>query len=37
MRFTTNAAADPEVYKHLMTYETDLTVPKDIKEKAAKF
>ena len=23
MKFTTNATAEPEVYKHLMTYETD--------------
>jgi predicted metal-binding protein len=37
MKFTTNATADPEVYKHLMTYETDPNTPKDIKEKAAKF
>ncbi len=37
MKFTTNATAEPEVYKHLMTYETDPKVPKDIKEKAAKF
>jgi predicted metal-binding protein len=37
MKFTTNAAADAEVYKHLMTYKTDPTVPQDIKEKAAKF
>lgn len=37
MKFTTNATADPEVYKHLMTYQTDLQVPEEIKEKAAKF
>jgi predicted metal-binding protein len=37
MKFTTNATAEPEVYKHLMTYETDPITPKDIKEKAAKF
>jgi len=37
MKFTTNAAADAEVYKHLMTYETDPSVPTDIKEKAAQF
>jgi predicted metal-binding protein len=37
MKFTTNATADSEVYKHLMTYQTDPTTPKDIKEKAAKF
>ena len=37
MKFTTNATADSEVYKHLMTYETDPTTPKDIKEKAAQF
>ena len=37
MKFTTTASADPEVYKHLMTYETDPNLPKEIKEKAAKF
>ncbi len=37
IKFTTNAAADPEVYKHLMTYQTDPALPKDIKEQAAKF
>lgn len=37
MKFTTNATADSEVYKHLMTYNTDPATPKDIKEKAAKF
>jgi predicted metal-binding protein len=37
MKFTTNATAEPEVYKHLMTYETDPKIPKDLKEKAAKF
>jgi predicted metal-binding protein len=37
MKFTTSATADPEVYNFLMTYETDPAVPKDIKEKAAKF
>ena len=37
MKFTTNAIADPDVYKYLMTYETDPSIPKDIKEKAAKF
>jgi predicted metal-binding protein len=37
MKFTTNATADSEVYKHLMTYETDPNVPADIKEKAVKF
>jgi predicted metal-binding protein len=30
-------AADAEVYNHLMTYETAPSVPKEIKEKAAKF
>ena len=34
MKFTTNATADPEVYKHLMTYQTDLQVPEEIKEKS---
>jgi len=37
MKFTTTASADPEVYKHLMTYETDPNLPREIKEKAAKF
>jgi predicted metal-binding protein len=37
MKFTTSASADAEVYKHLMTYQTDATVPQGIKEKAAKF
>ena len=37
MKFTTNATADQEVYKHLMTYESDPATPQDIKEKAAKF
>ncbi len=37
MKFTTNATADTEVYKYLMTYESDPSIPKHIKEKAAKF
>jgi predicted metal-binding protein len=37
MKFTTHATAEPEVYKHLMTYQTDPTIPADLKEKAAKF
>ena len=37
MKFTSSAQADPEVYKKLMVAETDPTVPKEIKEKAAKF
>jgi predicted metal-binding protein len=37
MKFTTKATADAEVYKYLMTYETDPSVPKDIKEKATEF
>ncbi|MDR0372413.1 MAG: DUF2284 domain-containing protein [Nitrososphaerota archaeon] len=37
MKFTTNASADAEVYKHLMTYQTDPAISPDIKEKAAKF
>jgi predicted metal-binding protein len=37
IKFTTTATADAEVYKHLMTYENDSTLPKEIKEKAAKF
>jgi predicted metal-binding protein len=37
MKFTTHASAEPEVYKHLMTYETDPKLSRDIKDKAAKF
>ncbi len=37
MKFTSKAQADPEVYKKLTVAETDPTVPKEIKEKAAKF
>ena len=37
MKFKSKAQADPEVYKQLMVAETDPTVPKEIKEKAAKF
>jgi len=37
IKFTTSASADAEVYKHLMTYQTDVTISQDIKEKAAKF
>jgi predicted metal-binding protein len=37
MKFTTTASAEPDVYKYLMTYQTDPTIPKDIKEKAIKF
>ncbi|MCW4003248.1 MAG: DUF2284 domain-containing protein [Candidatus Bathyarchaeota archaeon] len=37
MKFTSNAQADPEVYTKLMVAETDPSVPKEIKEKAAKF
>ena len=37
MKFTTNATAEPEVYKHLMTYATDPKISKDLKEKAVKF
>ena len=37
MKFTSNAQADPEVLAKLMVAETDPTVSKEIKEKAAKF
>jgi predicted metal-binding protein len=37
MKFTTNAVADPEIYPHLMDYETNSNIPRNIKEKAAKF
>ena len=37
MKFTSKAHADPEVYKKLSVAETDPSVPKEIKEKAAKF
>ncbi len=37
MKFKSTAQADPEVYKKLTSAETDPTVPKEIKEKAAKF
>ena len=37
MKFTTRATAEPEVYKHLMTYESDPKLSKEIKEKAAQF
>ncbi len=37
MKFSTNAAADPEVYPHLMDYETNSSISEDIKEKAARF
>ena len=37
MKFKSKAQADPEVYKKLTVAETDPTVPKEIKEKAAKF
>ncbi len=37
IKFTTTASADPEVYPYLMTYESDSNVPKEIKEKVAKF
>jgi len=37
MKFKSKAEADPEVYKKLTVAETDPTVPKEIKEKAAKF
>jgi predicted metal-binding protein len=37
MKFKSKAEADPEVLKKLMVAETDPTVPKDVKEKAAKF
>lgn len=37
MKFKSKAEADPEVLKKLMVAETDPTVPKEIKEKAAQF
>jgi predicted metal-binding protein len=37
MKFTSTAQAEPEVLAKLMVAETDLTVSKEIKEKAAKF
>jgi predicted metal-binding protein len=37
MKFTSKAKADPPVKEKLMTAESDPAVPKEIKEKAAKF
>ncbi|HUK84511.1 MAG TPA: DUF2284 domain-containing protein, partial [Candidatus Acidoferrum sp.] len=37
MKFKSRAEADPEVLKKLVVAETDPTVSKDVKEKAAKF
>ncbi len=37
MKFTSKAQAEPEVLAKLMVAETDPSVPKEIKEKAAKF
>jgi predicted metal-binding protein len=37
MKFKSKAQADPEVYKKLTVAETDPTVSKEVKEKAAKF
>jgi len=37
MKFKSKAEADHEVLKKLMVAETDPTVPKEVKEKAAKF
>ena len=37
MKFTTTASCEPEVYPHLMTYQTNPAVSQDIKDKAAKF
>jgi predicted metal-binding protein len=37
MKFKSKATAEPEVLKNLMAAETDPTIPKDIKEKTAKF
>ncbi len=37
MKFKSKAQADPEVYKQLTVAETDPTVPKEVKEKVAKF
>ena len=37
MKFTTSASCEPEVYKYLMTYNTDPSVPAEMKEKAGAF
>jgi predicted metal-binding protein len=37
MKFKSTAEADPEVLTKLMVAENDLSIPKEIKEKAAKF
>jgi predicted metal-binding protein len=37
MKFKSKAEADPEALKKLMVAETDPSVPKEVKEKAAKF
>jgi predicted metal-binding protein len=37
MKFKSKATADPEVLKNLNVAESDATVPKEIKEKTAKF
>ncbi|MCW4030226.1 MAG: DUF2284 domain-containing protein [Candidatus Bathyarchaeota archaeon] len=37
MKFASNATAEPEVLKNLSVADSDPTVPKEIKEKAAKF
>jgi len=37
MKFISNAQAEPEVLTKLMVAETDPAIPKEIKEKAAKF
>ncbi len=37
MKFTSNASAEPEVLSKLSVAETDPSVPREIKEKAAKF
>ena len=37
MKFSTTASVDSEVYPHLMTYLTNDSLSKEIKDKAAKF
>ena len=37
MKFKSEAEAEPEVLKKLMVAETDSSIPKEIKQKAAKF
>ena len=37
IKFTTNIHANTEIYKHLLTYQTDPTIPQTIKKKTTKF